>query len=123
MMDKLASFAREILLTARKEANLHVLFSVLCCMRQLYELDLHDNVMELVHGLASAELLKTVHSVATIDLSRLGGDMGKIEQFYIRHDTTTTTTATILMIIKEKKQKYNRNYFPLRLYIVKGGPR
>lgn len=79
MMDKLASFAQKILLTARMEANLHVLFSVLHKMRQLYEAELHDNVMELVHGLTSAELLNTVHSVATINLARVGVDMGKTE--------------------------------------------
>jgi len=102
-MDKLASFARKILLTARKEANLDVLFSVLHKMRQLYEVELHDKVMELVHGLTSAELLNTVHSVAMINLAQVGVDMGKIEQFYIRHDITT---RSILMIIKGKKQKY-----------------
>jgi hypothetical protein len=97
MMDKLASFAWEILLTARKEANLDVLFSVLHKMRQLYEAELHDKVMELVHGLTSTELLKTVHIVAAINLTRLGVDTGKIEQFYIRHDTTTTA----ILMIKE----------------------
>lgn len=85
-------------MTARKEANLSVLFSVLHKMRQLYEVELHDNIMELVHGLTSAELLNTVHSVAMINLARAGVGMGKIELFYIRYDTTTTA---ILMIIKE----------------------
>jgi hypothetical protein len=99
MMDKLALFARKILSTAKMEANLDVLFSVLHKMRQLYEVELHDNVMELVHGLTSAELLNTVYSLATINLAQVGVDMGKIEHFYIRHDTTTTTA--ILMIIKE----------------------
>lgn len=98
MMDKLASFAQKILLTAKMEANLDVLFSVLYKMRQLYEVELHDDVMELVHVLTSAELLNTLHSVATINLAQVGVDMGKIEQFYIRYDTTTTA---ILMIIKE----------------------
>lgn len=97
-MHKLASFAQKILLTARMEANLHVLSSVLHKMRHLYEVELHDDVMKLVHGLTSAALLDTVHSVATINLARVGVDMGKIEQFYIRHDTTTTA---ILMIVKE----------------------
>jgi len=97
-MDKLASFAQKILLTAKMEANLDVLFSVLYKMRQLYEVELHDDVMELVHVLTSAELLNTLHSVATINLAQVGVDMGKIEQFYIRYDTTTTA---ILMIIKE----------------------
>jgi len=97
MMDKLASFAQKILLTAKKEANLDVLFSALYKMRQLYEVELHDDVMEFVHGLKSVELLNTVHSVATINLAQVGVDMGKIGQFYIRHDTTTA----ILMVIKE----------------------
>jgi len=98
MTDKLASFAQKILSTARREANLNVLSSVLHKMRQLYEVELHDDIMELVHGLTSADLLNTVHSVATINLAQVGVDMGKKEQFYIRHDTTT---IAILMIIKE----------------------
>ena len=100
-MAKLASFAQKILLTAKTEANLDVLFSVLHKMRQLYEVELHDDVMELVHGLTSAELLNAVHSVhvAMINLAQVGVDVGKTEQFYKRHDTTTTTA--ILMIIKE----------------------
>ena len=99
-MAKLASFAQKILLTAKTEANLDVLFSVLHKMRQLYEVELHDDVMELVHGLTSAELLNAVHSVHvdTINLAQVGVDVGKLEQFYKRHDTTT---AAILMIIKE----------------------
>jgi len=98
MMDKLASFAQKILLKAKVEANLDVLLSVLYKMRQLYEVELHDDVMELVHGLTSAELLNTMHSVATINLAQVGMDVGKIEQFYVRLDTTTTA---ILMMIKE----------------------
>jgi hypothetical protein len=98
MMAKLASFARKILLTPRMEANLDVLFSVLHKMRQLYEVELHGNVMELVQGLTSAELLSAVHSEATINRARVGVDVGKIEQFHIRYDTTTTA---ILMIIEE----------------------
>jgi len=97
-MDKLASFAQKILLKAKVEANLDVLLSVLYKMRQLYEVELHDDVMELVHGLTSAELLNTMHSVATINLAQVGMDVGKIEQFYVRLDTTTTA---ILMMIKE----------------------
>jgi hypothetical protein len=55
--------------------------------------------MELVQGqLTSAELLSAVYSEATINCARVGVDVGKIEEFYIRYDTTT---AAILMIIKE----------------------
>jgi hypothetical protein len=83
MMAKLASFAQKILSTARMEANLDVLFSVLHKMRQLYEVELHDRVMELVQGLTSAELLSAVHNEATINRAQVGVDVGKIEEFYI----------------------------------------
>lgn len=96
MMAKLNSFARKILLTARMETDLHVVFSVLHKMRQLYEVELHDNVMELVQGLTSAELLGAVYSEAKINCARVGLPMGKIEHFYIRHDTTTTAIMTVI---------------------------
>jgi hypothetical protein len=100
MMAKLAPFAQTILSTAKMDANVDILFSVLHKMRQLYEVELHDKVMELVQGqLTSAELLNTVYSEATINHAQVGVDVGKIEEFYIRYDTTTT--AILMMIIKE----------------------
>jgi hypothetical protein len=98
MMAKLASFAQKILATARMKTNLDVVFTVLHEMRQLYEVELHEDVMRLVQGLTPAALLNAVHNVATMNHAQVGVGMGKIEQFYICHDTTTTV---IMMIIKE----------------------
>lgn len=82
MMDHLASFASKILVASRMERNLSVVLCVLHNLRQLFEVELHEDVMRLVQELTPTELLDAVHSVITVKHIQGAMAVGKVELFH-----------------------------------------
>jgi hypothetical protein len=82
MMDRLVSFASRILVAARMERDLSVVSCVLYKLRQLFEVELHEDVMKLVQELIPTELLDAVYSVTTVKYVRGTLTMGKVELFH-----------------------------------------
>lgn len=103
-MAELTSFAREILATARMVTDSHVVFTVLHQMRQLYEVELHEDVMRLVQSLTPPEFLNAVHSASTLKHPQVGTAMGKINEFYRSHDSVTTTKVEGILLFPETLQ-------------------
>jgi hypothetical protein len=78
MMDRLVSFASRILVASRMERDLSVVSCVLHKLRQLFEVELHEDVMRLVQELIPTELLDAVYSVTTVKHVRGTLAMGKV---------------------------------------------
>jgi hypothetical protein len=66
MMDQLVSLAKGILLSSRMETDLPEVLCVLCKVRQLFEIELHEDVIRLVQELTPTELLGAVYKVITM---------------------------------------------------------
>jgi hypothetical protein len=81
MMERLVSFASRILVASRMERDLSVVSCVLYKLQQLFEVELHEDVMRLVQELIPTELLDAVYSVTTVKYVRGTLAMGKVELF------------------------------------------
>jgi hypothetical protein len=80
-MDQLASFARGILVTSRMETNLPMILHVLHKVQQLFEVELHEDVIRLVQELTPVELLDAVYNITTMKHPQKGIGAGKVEKF------------------------------------------
>jgi hypothetical protein len=63
MMDQLASLAKGMLVISRMETDLPVVLCVLHTVQQLFEVELHEDVIRLVQELTPTELLDAVYKV------------------------------------------------------------
>jgi hypothetical protein len=84
MMEQLNSFAEGILVTSRmEETELPVVLCVLHKMRQLFEVELHEDVMRLVQELTPKEFLDSVYKVTTMKHPQGEIRMGKAEYLHM----------------------------------------
>lgn len=68
-------------MASRMERDLSVVSCVLYKLQQLFEVELHEDVMRLVQELIPTELLDAVYSVTTVKYVRGTLAMGKVELF------------------------------------------